>query len=107
MLLQELREKAMPLARRLAFMRDEMQRLHNEMHGHLSARNAPQGYHGALLYYASYELDHVTPFSAAEWIAKELNLLDVFNSPAAQDMPPERQMELMLQGRFLAVVKGN
>ncbi len=107
MSLQEIRDAAMPLARRIVRMRHEMQQLQRELTQMLNATDAHLGYRSALLFFAEYEIDNLTPVSAAEFIAINLGLTHVLLSPAAQAMTPERQMELMLQGRFEAAVKGN
>lgn len=111
--LDELRTQGLLIARKMielrtAFMAEE-ERL-RELVALAPDGALPGGlfpYLQALVTFATFEAGDITADSAAERMSKTLQVHDVYCTEAAQAMPPAQQMELMLQGRFAAAVKGN
>lgn len=105
--LEQLRSIAAPLARLIIEHRRKVIEAQHEFLSKLQDLGAPRGFAGAFIIDAEVRLGCRSEDSGAEAMSKELGLHDFYCSATAQAMPAAQQMELMLQGRFAAAVKGN
>lgn len=107
--IEELRALATPLARRMIEAKRLLHEAQVELLELLQTHPdvAPHGYMGVLQAAAECEAGGLGEHAAAELAARHMSLYELYCSAAAQAIPPEQQLELMLQGRFAAAVKGN
>lgn len=118
--LDHLREVALPVARRLIELRDELLRSEHELVELITAQRAAAraaiargeaameaapGWKAALTNFVEFERGRFTIEEAANRIAEKLGLRESHDD--ARDLTPTRRLELLLSQRLEAVTKGN
>lgn len=103
----QLRSISEPLALRVIEFRLKVIEAQTELLQLLQDLGAPDDFAGAMLTFAQVKLGARTEHSGAEMMSRVLGLKHIYCSAAAQAISPAQQMELMLQGRFEAAVKGS
>ena len=115
-----LREVALPVARRLLELRDQIETTERELEELIATQRAAareaigrgeiaveaqMGWRVALTTFVDFERGRFTADEAANRIAYKLGLREVHNG--ARDLTPARRLELMLDQRLEATTKGN